>query len=552
MPTYRHYCRSPLVDPVYVALPDGAVHVEGSLRKLSDQALALVNPDNLWPLDAALASKLGEYTDMPPAPDTEMMAMALPAHLHDFAQALLAALMTASAEKSKDGMLKTVRAMKTLLDKLKDIDEYTLMPEAADLMRCAQELYRRTGQTFLLDLMDRIRAQVPDVSGVFHSFPFLKPFKPEPVPDDAKDDNSKYFRRMKMLATGKTMADALALTALFAMFSGSARDAGASTAGLASLERYHGVPNGMFTAEPYLAGREPSTATDLPSVCAMLEALHDLLCAGGDFGVIERMERITENAYANLFAKGGVYAKQAVNREANDPTCEAAQPSKADIGLLLRGIMAVRRSIWMVKGEAELAMLLPYDSVCLTKMSGVPVRLAAKTDPEGTLRLSVETKQPVSFTLWLRVPSYADSARVTISGEKPKVVECGGMHPVKRTFKTGDQIALDLTCKPYLKTGHRGSVSLFYRSLLMALPLPEADAAWQYALDEQAKPLVGWTDKTPGVKIDACVAPTWTVKDGHIPSPPQGLRMGDAYELTLLPYRDTVGRVAVFPQAVHD
>ena len=47
----------------------------------------------------------------------------------------------------------------------------------------------------------------------------------------------------------------------------------------------------------------------------MLEALHDLLSAGGDIAVAERMELITENALANLFAKNGVFPKQAVNRE---------------------------------------------------------------------------------------------------------------------------------------------------------------------------------------------------------------------------------------------
>jgi len=552
MPTYRHYCRSPLVDPVYVALPDGAVHVEGSLRKLINQALALVNPDNLLPLDAALASKLGEYTDMPPIPDIETLALALPARLADFAHAMLAAVMTAVAEKNKDAMLKCIRAMKTLQEKLNETDEYALMPVAADLMRCAQELYRRTGQTFLLDVIEHVRSRIPDVSGLFHSFPFLKPFTPEPVPDGAMDDTSKYFRRMKMLGTGKVIADALALTAMFAMYSGSARDAGASTAGLTALERFHGMPNGMYTAGPYLAGREPSAPTDLPSVCAMLEALHDLLCAGGDFDVIERMERITENALANLFAREKVYEKQVVNREANEPTCEPVPPSRADIGALLRAVIAVRRSIWMVKGEAELAMLLPYDSVCLTRMNGVPVRIEAKTDPEGNIRLQVEAKQPVQFTLWLRVPGYADSARVVIGGEKPKVVECGGMHPIKRMFKTGDRISLEITCKPYSKTGHRGSTSMFYRAMLMALPLPEPDAAWQYALDEKTKSSVIWKDGKPGVKIDACVASDWTVKGGRIPSPPQGLRMGEAYELTLLPYRDTVGRVAVFPQAIRD
>lgn len=549
MPTYQHYCRPPLVDPVYIALPDGAVHIDGSFRKLIDQALALANPDNVPPLDAVLATKLGEYTELPPAPVIENFAAMLPDGLTAFATALQAAVMTASAQKDKEEMLACLRAVKTLDDRMQDIDEYALMPVAADLMRSVQELYRRTGQQFLLEFMERLRSQVPDVSGLFHSFPFLKAFTPESVPDDAMDDTSKYFRRMKMLGTGKTIADALALTALFAMFSGSARDAGASTAGLAALERFHGMPNGTFTASPYLAGREPYAATDLKTVCALLEALHDLLCAGGDFAVIERLERITDNALANLFAQNGVYPLQAVNREANEKTCEPSQPSRADVSALLRAMLAVRRSVWMVQGEAQLSMLLPYDSICLTKMNGVPVRIAAKADADGTLHLSVETKQPVQFSLSLRVPSYADSARVTISGEKPRVVECGAMQTIQRVFKTGDKITLETTCKPYLKTGHRGSVSLYYRSQLMALPLPKPDAAWRYALDERAKPAVVWTDAVPGVKTDACIAPNWNVKNGRIPSPPQGMRMGDAYELTLLPYAGTVGRVAVFPLA---
>lgn len=551
MPTYQHYCRPPLVDPVYVALPDGAVHAEGGLLTLSQRVLQLTNPDTVLPLDAVLASKLGEYTDLPPYPVIGEFTAALPDRLPEFTSAMRAAVMTAVAEKNKGAMLNCLQAMQALEDKLPEIDEYTLLPVAADLMRCAQELYRRTGQAFLLDIMEMVRAQVPDVSGLFHSFPFLKAFVPEPVPDGAQDDTSKYFRRMKMLGTGKTIADALALTALFAMFSGSARDAGASGAGLSSLERFHGMPNGMFSADPCLSGREPSAATDLQSVCATLEALHDLLCAGGDFAVAERMERITENALTNIFAKNGVYAKQAVNREANEPTCEAEPPARADVSALLRAVIAVRRSVWMVKGEAELAMLLPYDSVCLTKMNGVPVRVAAKTEPDGNIILNFETRQPVQFALTLRVPGYADSARIIIGGEKPKVVECGKMHTVRRTFQTGDRITLNMTCKPYMKTGHRGSVSVFYRAMLMALPLPKADAAWQYALDERAKPSVVWTEGRPNLKIDACVVPSWTVKDGRIPSPPQGLRMGDAYELTLLPYGDTVGRVSVFPQAAN-
>ena len=113
------------------------------------------------------------------------------------------------------------------------------------------------------------------------------------------------------------------------------------------------------------------------------------------------------------------------------------------------------------------------------------------------------------FTLSIRIPGYADSARISIGGEKPKVVESGALYSIKRTFRTGDQITLDLVCKPYMKSGHRNSVSVFYRSTLLALPLPEADAAWQYALDERAKPSALWEDGKLSVKIDACVASSW-------------------------------------------
>ncbi|HRX08574.1 MAG TPA: hypothetical protein P5559_05355, partial [Candidatus Limiplasma sp.] len=373
MPSYQQYCRPPLVDPAYVALPDGAVHTEGILRDLTEKILALTNPDTITPLDAVLASKLGEYADLPAIPAVRELAAALPGSLPEFVPALRAAVMTAVSDKDKDALLQCLQAMKIFAARLPEIGEYALMPVAADAMRCAQELYRRSGQSFLLDIMELVRSQVPDVAGLFHSFPFLKAFTPEPVPDDAKDDTSKYFRRMKMLGTGKMIADALALTAHFAMYSGSARDAGASAAGLSSLDRFHGMPNGMFSAAPYLAGREPSAATDLPSICAMLEALHDLLAAGGEFAIAERMERIVENAFFNLLAKDGIRNTQPVNREANEKSCEAQPPTRAEIGMLLRAITAVRRSVWMIKGETELAMLLPYDSVCLTRMNGVPV-----------------------------------------------------------------------------------------------------------------------------------------------------------------------------------
>ncbi len=550
MPTYDSFCRSPLVDPAYVALPDSAIHLEGSLEQLMQTALDHVDLNTLSALDAVLATKLGGYVDMPPMPNLGAAADALPEKPREFIDAVRAGLMISAATRNKNGLLQVLNAMRIFTDTLPGITEGALLSIGADTLRAAAELYRRTGQRFLLTLMERLRAQLPDVSGMFHSFPFQKAFVPEPITTDTAEETAQFYRRMQMLGTGAITADALAMTAALALYSGSARDANASKTGVVVLQRYHGMPHGAFAADPYLAGRDLTRASDLPAVCAQLEALHDLLAASGDIAYAERMERITENALSSLLRVNGVCSAQAVNRLATDQTCEVARAQPAQITALLRALHAVRRSVWMVKSEAELALLMPYEGCCLARMDGTPVRVCAKRTGVQSLTLTVETKQPVEFTLLVHVPGYAMKASVSINGGKALNVDCGQLHAVKRMYQTGDTVTLTLQCEPFIETGYRGSASVYMGALLMALPLPDSDAAWQYALDADAPLSLIWAEGQPQVKVDACFAQGWTARGGVIPPPPQGIAMADAYELTLLPYAATLGHIAAFPQAV--
>ena len=79
MPTAIAYRRAPLVDPALVPLSDAAVHADGLQKQLTDLALGLVDLNRMSPLDAALATKLGGYTETPPFPDVEAAAGLLPA-----------------------------------------------------------------------------------------------------------------------------------------------------------------------------------------------------------------------------------------------------------------------------------------------------------------------------------------------------------------------------------------------------------------------------------------------------------------------------------------
>ncbi|MEA4928647.1 MAG: glycoside hydrolase family 127 protein [Candidatus Limiplasma sp.] len=549
MPTYDAFCRTPLVDPAYVALPDSAVHLEGALERLVQQALELVDLNALTPLDAVLATKLGGYTDLPPMPGLTSAAAALPENPRAFMDAVRAGLMIASAAKNKNAMTQVLTAMRAFLDALPNLNEFQLMPVGADALRTALELYRRTGQKFLLTLMERLRAQLPDVSGMFHSFPFQKPFVPEPLAEDAADLNAQYHRRMAMLGQGTLSADALSISSALAMFSGSARDASASKAGVAALQRFHGMPHGAFSADPYLAGRDPARGVTVEAVCAQLEALADLLAASGEGAYAERMERIAVNALANVFQGGLVCPDQTVNRLAGTPACAAERPAPEVVSALLRAMHALRRSVWMLHSDRELAMLIFSEGCCLARMDGVPVRLNVTVAAPGTFTIAVEAKQPVEFTLALYIPGYADSATLSVNGAKAQAVDCGALERVKRTYRSGDTLTVTLDCRPFVETGYRGSACVYSGAQLMALPLPDADAAWQYALDADTGLALAWENGRPRVQVEACAADGWEQRGGVPMPPPQGLAMGVAYELTLLPYADTLGRIAMFPQA---
>ena len=549
MPTYDAFCRAPLVDPGCVALPDSAVHLEGAVELMIRKALDTVNLAAITPLDAVLASKLGGYAELPPMPNLTVARAHLPARPRAFLDAVRAGLLIASAHKSKSGMLEVLDAMRAFAEMLPALPEELLTPVGADALRVTAELYRRTGQKFLLSLLERLRAQLPDVAGMFHSFPFIKAFSPEPIREDALDEASQYFRRVRLLGTGAVTADALAMTAQLAMYSGSARDASASKAGVAALQRYHGMPYGAFSADPYLAGRDPGAATDLPAICAQLEAMHDLLCASGDVAFAERMERITLNALGNVFQDNGLCVRQAANRLADDDTCEEMQATPAQSTALMRALYAVRRSVWLVRAEDELSLMLPFEGACLARMDGAPVRVTVRGAGANALTVTVETRQPVEFTLSVRVPGYAQAASVSVNGGKPAPAECGKLYRLHRTFITGDTLTLQLDCHPFMENGFRGSVSVHCGPYLMALPLPDAAAAWQYALDEESEASATWENGRPLAHVNACDAASWQARGGKMAPPPQGCGLGEAYELTLLPYADTLGRVAAFPRA---
>lgn len=547
MPAAIAYRRAPLLDPAYVPLSDAAVHTAGLQQELTDRVLAMVDVERMNALDAILATKLGGYTQTPPMPDVENAAALLPAQTNLFAQTVRAAAMIASMNRDKDGMLRTLNAMRSFLNVLPQMTEAQLFESGADLLRTTVDLYRRTGQRFLLDLLENLRSRLPDVSGVMHMFPFQTAYQPEQGVHSAQEQ--EYYDRMDRFATGKLTADSAAMSALISQYSGSGRDAAAAKAGLTALNRYHGMPSGAFASDPYLAGRDPARAAELDAVCAQAEAWLDALVAAGDLTMADQLEKLLVNVLPDLVTKNGLRVQSPTNRLADDDSCQPVTAEPADVSALLRALYAIRRAVWLSPDDQTIAYMLPVSGGCVTRLSGVPVRLTA--DVQGVFQkeiaIRVECRQPVSCTLKIRVPAYADGAQLMLNGDKAQAVPQGTLAEIRRTFRNGDVITLKLNLSPRLETGYRSSVSVYVGAQLMALALPEKGMSWRYAVLRSLPLTSVEEDGTPYALLTACEAHHWQQKGGFILPPPQDVPMGDAYELTLIPFAGTAGRIAAFP-----
>ena len=558
MPSYDAICRAPLLKPAFAALPAAQCRPEGELKRITDSALHQITIGE-GALDQAIASAL-TGREPPQAPELGSAEMCLPAEPRKYLRDALAKTTLAVRAKDKAEMLRVLDSVKSLGDAIPALSHSQKLQNGADLMRLTVELYRRTGQKFLLGIMETLRAELPDAAGFFHTFPLTAAYKPE---QSAKtEEQATYERHMRRMARGRACADELAVTALMSQYSGSAREQSAAGIGVTALSRYHGSPSGMFLSCPYLAGRDPSQPAELRAVCHMLEALYDCVVTGGDMRLMDLFERILFSAFAPAFSGDGIAFMQPVSSLpgaektekyplAERKTCAALPGSEATASErhhILRALYAARGLYFAASGDEALALLCPVDGSVTTHIGKTPVRVTVKGGYpyRGEIKLTVDCKAPVSFTLQLRVPGFAEGATVSVAGGAPVPAQTGKLYAVKREFHTGDEILFHIPLAPRMEEGFRSGLSVLVGSVLMALPADGKKEGWQYGLRQDAE--LTLDESAFAVRAKGYMLPDWTQRGGYPAPPPQGAKAGWEKELTLVPVSAAARRVALFPR----
>ncbi|MEN6339509.1 MAG: beta-L-arabinofuranosidase domain-containing protein [Clostridiaceae bacterium] len=496
-------------------------------------------------------------------------------------------------------------------------------------------LCRQTGADYLPELAKILREQTTRWGELFTNFPYtktthsylsrplfmlakrvtlisdwtgkrlkrLRKTKPHVKPQtkaQIEQANASPFLRAFHETHSVNLAMALKLPALDALFGGDAAGVDASRAGLDALTRYHGLANGVFSGDEHLNGRSPAVGAELCLVAELMYSLQALLAVTGDAMYADRLEEIVFNAWPATFTAdlcAHQYVQQVNQVEVSrkkriwyDAYSEANLFGlKPNFGCcaanMHQGWPKLLGALWMTRPDGFAAGVYAPCSARMT-VGAVAVRLAEETDYPFDGRIDVlidaieNESNALDFTLYLRLPEWADAFELKLNGEAAVIAPEKGYLALKRTFRTGDRIELVLPMKPRTQYEAAGGCTVRVGALLLALPVeakqrvvrgnpPFADyelyprSNWRFAVDPNELAHAAVERRAPGETpfVDDCPPLVLRLKMAPVPEQswpmvchsagPVPLPFAAAPETfteqTLVPYGCTRLRIAQFP-----
>ncbi len=385
----------------------------------------------------------------------------------------------------------------------------------ADLVVSVDWLYERTEEAWLLELAETLNKQGFGWREHFDPFPF----------------RTKLSRvECDLSSHGVNVAMGLKTPGVWFRHSGDAADREAPLAMMATLDRFHGQANGMFSCDEHLAGTSPVQGSELCAVVEYMYSLEVLLADLGEPMFADRLETLAFNALPATLSPDAwshqydQQVNQVLCRSAKDPPWRAEGedadtypwtsngPESNLFGLepnygcctanMHQGWPKFATHLWMRTPDDGLVAAAYAPNTVHTTVKDVPVTINLVTDYPfaETLRFEVHTDAPVEFPLYLRIPSWAKGATVSVAGDDVQDAEAGSFYIVEREWQGDSTVTLRLPMHWRSEVRFNGGVSLYRGPLLFALKIGEdwrhlrgeaphddhevyPTTAWNYALE---------------------------------------------------------------------
>jgi hypothetical protein len=454
-------------------------------------------------------------------------------------------------------------------------------------------LYNRTGDAKLIELAHLLRQQGWDWRGMFAAFPFKAKVTPQQIGLVLRPDGDIGGTGDPALsAHGVNNAMGIKASPVWSLVSGDRGERAAVFHQLDQLDRYHGMPTGMFAADEHLAGRSPSQGVELCTVVETLFSLEQALAITGDAALGDRIERIAYNALPAAFTDD-MWSHQYDQQSNQIRTGIQKGPWTTNgdqanmFGLephfgcctanFHQGWPKLLGSLWMATDDDGLAAMVHGPAHLFTVVRDVPVGIDTTTEyPFGnSVAFLLTPARPVAFPLKLRVPGWSTAFRVHVNGRATDVVAQHGFVTLTQVWRAGDRVELVIEHQPETVPGYNGSLSVVDGPLLYVLPIGErwtklkqrglsADwrtdptTPWNYGLPKSAQfarvqaPLspVPFGQHPPAVRLTTTAwrVPAWQADGDFAAPPPLGpaVRVDENEAITLVPYGAAKLRITSF------
>jgi hypothetical protein len=456
-------------------------------------------------------------------------------------------------------------------------------------------LYNRNGDPKLLDLIRLLHAQGFDWQANFADFKYTTGVTAESIHLNAGGG----LGDMALATHGVNNGQALKAAPVWSLLSGNPADRKGFQQMLDALDKYHGLPNGMFSCDEHLAGRSPAQGSELCTVVETMFSLEQSLAILGDAGIGDRLELLAFNALPGTFTDD-MWAHQ-YDQEPNQVEVSLHRkpwttdgPESNIYGLaphfgcctanFHQGWPKFTSSLWMASHDDGLTAAAYAPCDLHTTVHGEAFALSVETEYPFREQIHVTIKQAAGkeFPLHLRIPEWAQTGvTLTVNGQPQPTPQPATFATIRRAWKPGDKIELTLPIAPRILPGYEGSLSVRAGALVFSLPIqqdwlklrdrgPASDwqafpaSSWNYALaptqhldqglklEQSALGRPPFTQKSPGLSINVTARklPTWRSVDGVAdPMPVSPAASSEPEEaVTLIPYAAAKLRITSFPQ----
>jgi uncharacterized protein len=456
-------------------------------------------------------------------------------------------------------------------------------------------LYNRTGDSKLLDLMHLLHAQGYDWLAEIANFQFKERITPEAI----KLSEGGGLKDLALATHGVNNGQAVKTGPVWSLVSGAEADRRAAIGMIAELDKFHGLPNGMFSCDEHLAGPNPSQGSELCAVVEYMFSLEQSLGIVGDPALGDRLERLAFNALPGALTDD-MWAHQ-YDQEPNQVECSLHRepwttngPESNLFGLEPNfGCCAANFHQGWPKFAASLFMLSQDDGVAATAYApcethtivrGTAVHVEEETSYpfHGKVLIRVNPQGAVAFPLLLRIPAWARGTSIKVNAEEQSAFSPGTFARIEREWKTGDSVAIEFPLAPRVSHWFHDSVAVERGPLVFSYAIGEdwvklrdrgmtADwqvyptTQWNYALaldtasssNEISASETEVSDRPFSrksapvkLKVKGRKLPGWQAEEGVAAPVPQGPMVSDQPEetITLIPYAAAKLRITAFPR----